>query len=214
MTAPTSGSGLSHVGADGRARMVNVGDKPVTDRLAIAEAIVTLSPAWRAPSNPTPWSRAISWRSPAPPAFKRPKRTDELIPLCHSLPLDHAEVLLSLEGTTLTIRAEARCHARTGGDGSADCRRGRRPDRDRHGQGDRQIDPHRRPSNHREIGRTKRPLSRAGENSGHARMKLTSSHPCRRAHRFGPLLTRRNDRPPRGRGLRRSSGSTSAPRWS
>jgi cyclic pyranopterin phosphate synthase len=42
------------------------------------------------------------------------KRVDELIPLCHSLPLDHADVRASLEPGRVRIRAEARTHSRTG----------------------------------------------------------------------------------------------------
>src|SRR5262249_13348577 len=108
---------LSHLSPDGRrARMVDVGEKPITDRRAVAEATVRMSPAL---------TRAISSNSIAKGSLlevarlagiQAATRTRDLIPLSHVLPPDHAETDLPLnaKSNTIHIRAEARTHARTG----------------------------------------------------------------------------------------------------
>jgi len=105
---------LSHVSASGRARMVDVGAKPVTERVARAEAFVRIS---------RELARAIKAGGPDKgPVFEvarlagimAARRTDGLIPLCHSLPLDGVAVELRMAGGRIAIEATARTHARTG----------------------------------------------------------------------------------------------------
>ncbi|HUG74858.1 MAG TPA: cyclic pyranopterin monophosphate synthase MoaC [Acidimicrobiia bacterium] len=80
-------SELSHLDESGRARMVDVGDKPVTDRSATAEAIVTMSDAIRSAlfSGGLPKGDALAVVRLA--AIMAAKRTPDLIPLCHPLAL-------------------------------------------------------------------------------------------------------------------------------
>lgn len=117
MTAGEQG-GLTHVGADGRARMVDVGEKPVTERVAVAEGFVRISPelATRIRENAVAKGNVLEVARLA--GVMAAKRTDELIPLCHSLPLDHVDVEAALEGEgdggRVRLTATARTHSRTG----------------------------------------------------------------------------------------------------
>ncbi|MBM4117086.1 cyclic pyranopterin monophosphate synthase MoaC [bacterium] len=107
---------LSHTGPGGEARMVDVGDKPATQRQALAEARLSLGPA--------AWSALVENRAAKGDVLAvariagiaAAKRTAELIPLCHPLGLDTVAVDFSLEAETrvLVIRARARCRGRTG----------------------------------------------------------------------------------------------------
>jgi cyclic pyranopterin phosphate synthase len=94
------GTVLTHLDAAGRARMVDVSAKSATERYARARAVVRMSPAAAA--------RVA--------AGDNPKRTDELIPLAHSLPLTHVapEIAIDPEAGTVTVVAEARTTDRTG----------------------------------------------------------------------------------------------------
>jgi len=95
--------------------MVDVGDKPTTARRAVAAGRVTMSPATRA--------LALSGDGPKGPVLETArlagiqaaKRTADLIPLCHPLPLDAVDVVIAPEGdAALTITATARATWRTG----------------------------------------------------------------------------------------------------
>lgn len=105
---------LTHLGEDGRARMVNVGEKPITHRMAAAEAFVRISPelAHAINANALPKGNLIEVVRLA--GIQAAKRTDELIPLCHSLPLDCVDVEVAVEETHVRIRTEARTQSRTG----------------------------------------------------------------------------------------------------
>ncbi len=110
-----SSSGFSHLDADGNARMVDVGEKAVTRRVALAHAQVRLSAAVadQLRSGGMPKGDVLQVARIA--AIGAAKRTDELIPLCHSLPLDHVKVQFSWpESTCLLIEVEAAATARTG----------------------------------------------------------------------------------------------------
>ncbi|HTI30056.1 MAG TPA: bifunctional molybdenum cofactor biosynthesis protein MoaC/MoaB [Methylomirabilota bacterium] len=106
----------SHLGPDGAPRMVDVGNKPVTARRAVAAASVRM--------RPEVLGSLLDGGGPKGDAFvvarlagiAAAKRTAELIPLCHPLPLDRVEVDLTpdREAGTVTIRAEASATARTG----------------------------------------------------------------------------------------------------
>lgn len=107
---------LSHIGAGGRARMVDVGAKPETERRAIARAVVRM----------TPDTAAVVERGDAPKGdvlgtarlagIQAAKRTDELIPLAHPLPLTFVDVDAEIDapGGRVTLIAEARTQAKTG----------------------------------------------------------------------------------------------------
>ncbi|MEE8169465.1 MAG: cyclic pyranopterin monophosphate synthase MoaC [Phycisphaerae bacterium] len=109
-TAPTA-----HVDARGRARMVDVSDKRVTLRRAVAAGEVHMNAsAWKAlTSGALAKGDALAVARLA--GIQAAKRTAELIPLCHPLPLDAIQVDVELASRGLVkIRAEARIRARTG----------------------------------------------------------------------------------------------------
>lgn len=111
---------LSHTDDKGHARMVDVSAKDVTERVAIAEARVTVSPelAKQIKDNTTKKGDVLSVARIA--GIMAAKRTDELIPLCHALPLEAVEVELVLHDGTVgdnahvAIRATAKTTWKTG----------------------------------------------------------------------------------------------------
>jgi len=111
-----SGSGFTHLDAEGRPRMVDVGDKEVTRRVAVAEGrIVTSAATVRAIMEGTaPKGNVLLVAQLA--GIVGAKRTADLIPLCHSLPLSSVEVELEADEALPGVRARAtaRVDARTG----------------------------------------------------------------------------------------------------
>lgn len=105
---------LTHLDDAGNARMVDVADKPVTQRSATAEGRVRMSPetlvllrAGRAKKGDVLGVAQVA-------GIQAAKRTGELIPLCHPLPLDGVELTLHPEADGVRIRATVRCTGRTG----------------------------------------------------------------------------------------------------
>jgi cyclic pyranopterin monophosphate synthase len=105
---------LSHIDAAGRAAMVDVAGKPVTVRRAVAEGRVKVSVelATAIASNTLAKGNLLDVARLA--GIQAAKRTDELIPLCHSLPLDHVQVDAWLDGEHVRLRAVATTTAKTG----------------------------------------------------------------------------------------------------
>ena len=107
---------LSHLDADGRARMVDVTDKPATDRTAVAEGVLTCAAdtVARAVAGDTPKGAVIATAELA--GVMGAKRTAELIPLCHPLPLTRVMVVIEPDADLpgFRIRAEVRTHGSTG----------------------------------------------------------------------------------------------------
>jgi cyclic pyranopterin phosphate synthase len=107
---------LTHLDTAGTARMVDVSAKQATERYARARAVVRMSPgaAARVARGDNPKGDVASVARIA--AIQAAKRTDELIPLAHSLPLTHVdpEIAIDAEAGTVTVTAEARCADRTG----------------------------------------------------------------------------------------------------
>ncbi|MBW3612650.1 MAG: bifunctional molybdenum cofactor biosynthesis protein MoaC/MoaB [Chloroflexi bacterium] len=106
----------SHLDEDGAPRMVDVGEKPVTARRAVAGAVVRMRPDVLAQLLDAGGPKGDALVTARLAGIGAAKRTADLIPLCHPLPLDRVDVELSPERTTGTveIRAEARATARTG----------------------------------------------------------------------------------------------------
>jgi cyclic pyranopterin monophosphate synthase len=107
---------LSHVDQDGRARMVDVGDKPLMDRTAIATGTIRMSPdAFRQVAEQTVAKGDVLAVSEVAGTLAA-KQTAELIPLCHPLGLDHVEVEASLAESLPGVRVWARVRSvgRTG----------------------------------------------------------------------------------------------------
>lgn len=118
---PAPGS-LTHLDAAGRARMVDVGDKPATPRLARAEATIRLTRELRAMvlAGNLPKGDALAVARIA--GIQAAKDTSRLIPLCHPLPLASVAVDFEPMGDdALLVRAEARTVAPTGVEMEALC---------------------------------------------------------------------------------------------
>lgn len=114
---PTRGgqrSALTHVDARGRARMVDVGAKPVTARQARARGRVRMRraalQALRAGANPKGDVLAVARLA----GIQGAKHTAALIPLCHVLPLDHVDVELWADARGVEIESRVACRGATG----------------------------------------------------------------------------------------------------
>ena len=105
---------FSHLDSEGRARMVDVGAKVPQQRIAIAGGEVHCQRATIRALRAKTLPKGDVFTVAKVAAIQAAKRTDELIPLCHSLPLDTVEVSFSLKADKVFIRAEARTTARTG----------------------------------------------------------------------------------------------------
>lgn len=105
--ATESDGGLTHLDRDGSARMVDVSAKPQTRRRAVAEAQVRMSPhtAQIVLAGDAPKGDVIGTARLA--GIQAAKRTDELIPLAHSLPLSHVDVRIDVDGEEGIARIEA-----------------------------------------------------------------------------------------------------------
>jgi cyclic pyranopterin monophosphate synthase len=106
-------SELSHLDESGAARMVDVGAKPATDRRARARALVRMSreTAAAVAAGNAPKGDVVSTARIA--GIQAAKRTAELIPLCHPLPLSYVDVTVEVEPDAGLVRVEA--EARTTG---------------------------------------------------------------------------------------------------
>lgn len=105
---------LTHVGADGKARMVDVGDKPVTDREAVARARIDMSAEARRLIRSGAVRKGDPLQAARLAGIMAAKRTSELIPLCHPLLLTHVSVDLSPTRTGYRIEARVRTSGQTG----------------------------------------------------------------------------------------------------
>lgn len=107
---------LTHVDASGKPRMVDVGNKPATARVAVAEGAIRMSREafGLVERNAGPKGDVLTTAEVA--GIMGAKRTAELIPLCHPLPLDHAEVRAGLDPELpgVRVRATIRTTGRTG----------------------------------------------------------------------------------------------------
>lgn len=116
-TALSQAAGLSHLDARGRPAMVDVGDKAVSAREAIAEAIVHL------PAAVARALKATGHRTKKGPVFdtaiiagvQAVKRTHELIPFCHPLPVEGIAIDIETLGVgRIRVRCQVRVHHKTG----------------------------------------------------------------------------------------------------
>jgi cyclic pyranopterin phosphate synthase len=100
---------LSHIGADGRAQMVDVSAKPVSVRQAIASGKIRLQPETIELINKNQITKGDVLATARIAGIQAAKQTPQLIPLCHTLPL--GEVTIDL--VTSRDGVEAKCTART-----------------------------------------------------------------------------------------------------
>jgi cyclic pyranopterin monophosphate synthase len=100
---------LSHIGADGRAQMVDVSAKPLSTRIATASGKIRLQPGTLDLINKNQIAKGDVWATARIAGIQAAKQTAQLIPLCHTLPL--GEVKIDMIGSPDGV--EARCVART-----------------------------------------------------------------------------------------------------
>jgi cyclic pyranopterin phosphate synthase len=105
-------SELSHLDETGAVRMVDVGAKPVQRRRARAQARVRMAPETAARLSELPKGDAFAAARLA--GIMAAKRTSELIPLCHPLPLTHVAVELEVGDDSVEITTSAETQAQTG----------------------------------------------------------------------------------------------------
>lgn len=105
-------SDLSHVDESGSVRMVDVGGKPQSRRRAVASATVRMAPETARRLRELPKGDALTTAQLA--GIMAAKRTSELIPLCHPLPLTHVDVTLEVGKDSVEITAAAETTAQTG----------------------------------------------------------------------------------------------------
>jgi cyclic pyranopterin monophosphate synthase len=103
---------LSHVDAAGDVRMVDVGDKPLSRRRAVARAVVRMSGDTAKRLRELPKGDALVTAQLA--GIMAAKRTSELIPLCHPLPLAHVEVTLEVGDEAVEITGAVETTSQTG----------------------------------------------------------------------------------------------------
>jgi cyclic pyranopterin phosphate synthase len=105
---------LSHLGKTGEARMVDVSAKPVTARVAVAEGRVTMSKAALDALRKGDAKKGDVLGAARLAGIMAAKRTAELIPLCHALPLSEVNVDLETDASGIAITARAKTVAQTG----------------------------------------------------------------------------------------------------
>mgnify|MGYP001770925335 FL=1 len=103
---------LSHLDASGRPRMVDVGDKPPLRRRAVAACVVRMASQTAARLRHLPKGDALAIAELA--GIMAAKRTSELIPLCHPLPLSHVAVAAEAGEDAVSITAVVETVAQTG----------------------------------------------------------------------------------------------------
>jgi cyclic pyranopterin phosphate synthase len=103
---------LSHVDASGEVRMVDIGEKPLSRRRAVARAEVRMAPETARQLGELPKGDALAVARLA--GIMAAKRTSELIPLCHPLPVSHIDVSLDVGVNSVQIIAAVETTAQTG----------------------------------------------------------------------------------------------------
>lgn len=105
---------MSHLDDEGRVHMVDVGDKPVTRRRAVAEAIIAISPEVKQMlfDGELPKGDALAVTRVA--AIMGAKQTSGLIPLCHPIGLDSVDVSIAAVDVGARIEVVCEVEARTG----------------------------------------------------------------------------------------------------
>ena len=110
MTSPE----FSHLDAEGTARMVDVSAKPVQRRIAMAEGFIECAPETIRALKDKALPKGDVLTVARIAAIQAAKKTDDLIPLCHGLPLDKVHVDFEIQDTGVAIRATSITSAKTG----------------------------------------------------------------------------------------------------
>jgi cyclic pyranopterin monophosphate synthase len=105
---------LTHLTNEGQISMVDVSAKPVTRRVAVAEGIIRLQTATLVKINQSQIAKGNVLAVAQVAAILAAKRTDELIPLCHTLPIQNVEVTFEQLAQGIRIRCTVTTNAQTG----------------------------------------------------------------------------------------------------
>lgn len=105
---------LTHLDDTGQARMVDVGAKPITDREAVAECRVRMAPETVEAVRAAQLAKGDALGVARVAGIMAAKRTSELIPLCHPLPITSIEIDFEIEPEAVRVIATARVSGRTG----------------------------------------------------------------------------------------------------
>ena len=105
---------LSHFDEDGASRMVDVGEKNATRRIAIASATVSMQPETMRLVVDKKIQKGDVFEVARLAGIMAAKRTSDLIPLCHPLPIESVKVDFEVVGNVIQITTEARVTGKTG----------------------------------------------------------------------------------------------------
>ncbi|MDZ7265841.1 MAG: cyclic pyranopterin monophosphate synthase MoaC [candidate division KSB1 bacterium] len=105
---------LTHVNASGEATMVDVGEKEVTRREAVARGEVLMQPETIALLARKALPKGDALAAARLAGIMAAKKTGELIPLCHPLGLDYIDVQINVQSDRLALEATVRCSGKTG----------------------------------------------------------------------------------------------------
>jgi cyclic pyranopterin phosphate synthase len=108
------GRRLSHIAADGRARMVDVSAKPLSARTALAEGRIALAKETVALIRKNEIAKGDVMATARLAGIQAAKRTAHLIPLCHTIPLSEVKIDIVLSKEGARVRCSARTVAQTG----------------------------------------------------------------------------------------------------
>jgi cyclic pyranopterin phosphate synthase len=107
-------SKLTHLDREGAARMVDVGDKPVTGREAVAECVVRMAPETVRAVREAALAKGDALGVARVAGIMGAKRAPDLIPLCHPLPISSVSVDFELQENGVRIETRARVSGQTG----------------------------------------------------------------------------------------------------
>jgi len=116
MTNPSAGGAFSHLDAEGNPGMVDISHKPETSRMAVAQAKIDLPPAILAAAQGQDilMPKGSVFQAAILAGTLAAKKTSDLIPLCHAIPLDACRIAIRLEGGQALIQATVKTRAPTG----------------------------------------------------------------------------------------------------
>ena len=105
---------LSHIDDEGRARMVDVGQKPITERRAVSSCLVKMSEQTVAAIRNKNFPKGDPFETARIAGILAAKQTATLIPLCHPLPISHADVKIEMRDEGAYLLATVSTQAATG----------------------------------------------------------------------------------------------------
>ena len=105
---------LTHINGQGRAKMVDVSDKPETFRTAVAEGMIRMAPATAERIRTGGIAKGDVLAVAQIAGIMAAKHTGDWIPMCHPVRLTGVDLSFTVEEATVRIRAEARCKGETG----------------------------------------------------------------------------------------------------